>query len=351
MNLLPAFTALARIATQRLIFAIVFLSAWTAPRAADYQVGQGLPVGDFLFSGYLNVEALVPQSDVNMLTLDDVSLFFAGRVNRWFNPFVEVEISSVTLAQQGGGPKESGHFVRERAYDDMLITDADTLRIGKILAPVGDWNLIHAAPLVPTTTQPLTAKEGFSNYSSGLSWLHVAPESLLPDWQIYLQPGQEWLIHPVAVTPRQYRNVYGAHLNWNTNLFDKAGLSVQHGTLVSTDESYTLFGGNIRRTFGKWVLLSEATTSQWSGGNAPRFHDTEQGLFVLADYTIAPSWHGIAEWEHFQDHQKVVPSRNILVGAAYTPRPAIVWKVEYVDQMGVSHDIPTGWQASFSVLF
>jgi hypothetical protein len=77
MNLLPAFIALARITTQRLIFAIVFLSAWTAPRAADYQVGQGLPVGDFLFSGYLNVEALVPQSDVNMITLDDVSLFFA----------------------------------------------------------------------------------------------------------------------------------------------------------------------------------------------------------------------------------------------------------------------------------
>jgi hypothetical protein len=337
--------------TLRVLSAIVCLSASAAPRAADYQVGQGLPVGDFLFSGYLNIEALVPQSDVNKLTLDDISLFVAGRVNRWFNPFLEVEVSSDTLAQQGGGPMEHGRFVHERLYNDILISDVDTLRIGKILTPVGDWNLVHAAPLVPTVTQPLTTKEGFSDYASGVSWLHVAPESLVPDWQIYVQPGDEWLKHPVSVTPRQFRDVYGAHLNWDAGIVDKTGLSFQHGKLISTNETYELLGGNIRRTFGKLVLESEATTAQWSGGDAPRAHDTERGIFVLADYAFVPTWHGIAEWEHFQDHQKAVASRNILVGVAYKPRPAVVWKLEYVDQMGRSHDVPTGWQASFAVLF
>jgi hypothetical protein len=351
MNHIPRLTPPARTATLRAIFAIALMSAASAPRAADYQVGQGLPVGDFLFSGYLNIEALLPQSDVNKLTLDDISLFVAGRVNRWFNPFMEVEVSSDTLAQQGGGPLEHGRFVRERLYNDLRISDADTLRIGKILAPVGDWNLIHAAPLVPTTTQPQTAKQGFSTYSSGLSWLHAAPEYSLPDWQVYAQPGQEWLKHPASVDPREFEDVYGAHLNWDSGIIDKMGLSIQRGKLVATEETYVLVGGNIRRTFGKLVLESEATAAKWSGGEVPRSHDIEHGVFVLADYTVVPGWHGIAEWEHFQDHQKMVPSRNILVGFAYKPRPAIVWKLEYVDQMGRSHDIPTGWQASFSVLF
>jgi hypothetical protein len=335
----------------RVILTLVLLSAWAAPCAADYLVGQGLPVGDFLFSGYLNVEALVPQSGVNRLTLDDLSLFVSGRVNRWCNPFVEAEVSSDTLAQQGGGPREHGHFVRERIYDDVLVSDVDTLRIGKILAPVGDWNLIHAAPLVPTTTQPLTTTRGFANYTSGLSWVHEAHESASPDWQVYLQPGEEWLKNPLAVTPRQFRDVYGAHLNWDTGIIDKMGLSLQHGKLVSTAETYTLLGGNIRRTFRKLMLETEATTAQWSGGSVPRFHDTERGIFALADYNIAGNWHGIAEWEHYQDHQAATPSRNVLFGVAYKPRPAIVWKLEYVDQMGVAETIPTAWQASFAVLF
>ena len=98
----------------RSIATLAFLGASARASAADYQLGQGLPVGDFLFSGYLNVEAVAPQSDVSKLTLDDVSLFVAGRVNRWINPFAEVEISSDTLAQQGGGPMVDGHFVHER---------------------------------------------------------------------------------------------------------------------------------------------------------------------------------------------------------------------------------------------
>jgi hypothetical protein len=338
-------------ALVHLTLSLTILIAAVPGHAAEYQLGQGLPVGDFLLSGYANVEAQSLQGRSAKLSLDDISMFVAGRVNRWINPFAEVELSSQTLLQQSGGPREPGHFVRERLYNDVHATDSDTLRIGKILAPVGEWNLIHAAPLVPTTTQPLTAKQGFSAYSTGLSWLHSDATDSWPDWQIYAQPGSEWLQHPAAVDPRQFREVYGVHLDWTHDLQETVGLSLQRGKLVSTDETYQLWGMNFRHVYGKATLQGEATTTRWSGGNATREHDAAHGLFLLADYAFVAEWHGIAEWEHFQDHQEAMPSRNLLLGGAYKPLPAVVWKLEYVHQMGRSHDIATGWLGSFAVLF
>jgi hypothetical protein len=342
-------------ASFRRLVGCAALAACSALHAAewnDYTLGQGLPLGDYLFSGYVNIVTEVPRSGPWEVDLDDVSLFFAGRVNRWFNPFVEAEISSLTIAEERNGSGEKAHFVRERIYDDVHIDDDNTLRVGKILAPVGEWNLVHAAPLVPITTQPLTTTRGFANYSSGLSWIHETPSaSMLPNWQVYAQAGREWLPRPQSVADRQYRNVFGGHLDWNLGLNERFGLSAQHGEMINSGETYTLFGANVQKKFGRIMIGSEATTADWSGSSAPRSHDVERGIYVLADYSVTQTWHAIVEGEYFQDHQVADTSRNLLVGVAYRPRPAVVWKAEYVQQMGVSSAIPTGLQASFAVLF
>ena len=326
------------------------LAASTAGHAEEYHLGQGLPVGDFLLSGYANLVADAPRGGIATGSIDDFSLFVSGRVNRWLNPFIETEISSLTLAQQGGGPRSNGNFILERFYNDARISDSDTLRVGKMLAPVGDWNLVHAAPLVPTITRPLTTFQGFSEYANGVSWLHENPMGEGPDWQLYWQPGNEWHERPASITRHHFRDVWGAHVNWPLGFADKVGASFQRGQLVETGETYHISGVNLRKSFSKLLLETEATTSTWSGA-VPRAHDRESGAYVLTDYAFSPRWHGILEWEHYQDHLVAQPSRNTLVGVAYKPEPTLVWKLEYVNQMGVSPDIPTGWFASFSTLF
>ena len=138
----------------------------TLCQAAGYRLGQGLQAGDFLFSGYGNFVAEEPRRHADKWTVDELSLFVNGAIDRWLNPFVEAELSSTTLIQEGGGRDTFGRLVLERAYDDLYLTGADTLRLGKMLSPVGDWNLIHAAPLVPTIVRPLTTFHGFSEYST-----------------------------------------------------------------------------------------------------------------------------------------------------------------------------------------
>ncbi len=319
-------------------------------RADDYHPGQGLRAGDFLVSGYANVVAESPQGSPAQLSIDDLSLFVSGRVNRWLNPFLETEVSSATLLQSGDAAIDRGHFVMERFYDDIGLSAEDTLRVGKILAPVGDWNLIHAAPLVPTTTRPLTTQRGFSEYANGLSWLRDPGPGAGPDWQIYWQPGREWLPKPASIAPEHFRNILGAHLDWSSGLSDSFGISFQQGRSDSADERYRLLGFNVRRSIARLTLESEATRTLWSGA-APRFHDRESGIYALADYAFSRRWHGILEAEHYQGRHSAGPSKNTLLGLAYKPQPALVWKLEYVHQTGDAREIPTGWLASFSVLF
>jgi hypothetical protein len=326
--------------------------AWAgSSRADDYEVGQGVRIGDFRVSGYTNLVLEMPHTRHNTLDLDDTGIFIAGHINRWFNPFLEAELTRWTLARQGPGPVNNGEFIKERLYNETHLGDADDLQIGKILAPVGDWNLIHAPPLVPTETRPLTTFQGFSEYSSGVSWLHEGVAGAGPDWQLYLQPGPEWLRRPPNIARRQYRDVSGAHLTWRLRASDQLGVSFQHSQLESTGENSTLVGANARTTVGRLMLESEMILSRWSGGSASKAHDIESGIYVLADYAVTPQWHAVAEAEHYQDHEQAEPSKNTLVGLAYRPRSGVVWKLEFVDQTGVSRHIPTGWQTSFAVLF
>jgi len=315
----------------------------------DYQLGQGWYSGIFYFSGYTNIEIVAPHGEPAEVNLDDLSLFVGGHLNERVNPFLEAEVTGHTLMQQGGGIRGNGYLVVERFYNDSMLTEHGTLRLGKILSPVGNWNSIHAAPLVSTNTRPMTTFHGFGDYSTGVSWIHDPEDGTTPDWQLYWQPGSEFPSRPKEIAPRRFQHILGAHVNLPLGLIDKVGASVQHGTLSETGETFTLLGLNINKSFGKLRVESEAIMSRWSGA-APRAYSAESGIYALVDYSITPHWHGILEAEHYQDHEVIQTSRNVLAGISYKSSP-VVWKLEYVRQMGVSPYISGGWQASFSTLF
>ena len=340
-----------------LLFFQLALMSSPASRAEGYEIGQGWHTGNYHISGYTNIEVIDRFGAPAKLDLDDLSLFAGGRISQWINPFMEVELSKHTLIRQGGG-RENGDVIVERFYNDSMLSEHDTLRVGKILTPLGDWNLVHAAPLIPIITRPYTTARGFHAYTSGVNWMHDPEDGVVPDIQLYWQPDNEWFPRPLSQTIRNFHNVSGGHVNMPLGLMDKIGASLQHGQLVETGEMFTLYGVNANKSFGKLRLESEAITSRFSGtvlpGAAPRRHDDETGIFALADYAITPQWHSILEWERYQDHTVSTPSRSTLIAVAYRPIAPMVWKLEYVHQAGEPASfatIRTGWKAAFSLLF
>ncbi len=358
------FNAITKSMRHHLIKAVLLQAAFLFPGLCQadnalppYVFGQGLRLGDFYFSGYTNIVAEDAFGQPAKLSLDDLSVFAGGNVNRWINPFAEVEFAKQTLIKQGGNPGH-GNIVVERLYNDALVSEQDTFRLGKMLTPLGDWNTVFASPLVPTIVRPNTTALGFETNVSGINWMHNIENSETPDLQIYWQPDYEWFERLPRETLRHFRDVYGAHVNKSLGLIDKIGASLQHGELVETGENYTVLGANVMRTFGNLMLESEALTARFYGRALPwappRLHNHESGIFGLADYSITAEWHAIVEWERYQDHLVAMPSRNWLYGIDFKPQPYMVWKLEYVRQNGMPSSfspILTGLNCSFSTLF
>ncbi|HZX27642.1 MAG TPA: hypothetical protein VFF16_11260, partial [Telluria sp.] len=198
---------------------VALAPAW----AGSYNLGEGVTAGPVNIAGYLNLVAEAPRGDVRQLVVDDLSLFVGGRFNRYLNPFFEAEFSGASLWRAGRRPLADNHpdFVVERLYNDATLAPDLTLRVGKMLTPVGEWNSIHAAPLVPTTTRPLTTRRGFPEYASGLALQYGGGDAGLPEAQLYWQPAGE--LRP-RQSERAYHDVAGLHLTWASGLTDKLGL-------------------------------------------------------------------------------------------------------------------------------
>src|SRR5262249_9907470 len=76
----------------------------------------------------------------------------------------------------------------ERLYADVYLVDAATLRLGKFLTPVGRWNLIHADPLVWTTSRPLITSQPFAtDTTGGMLYGSLRPFDRDLDYSVYLE--------------------------------------------------------------------------------------------------------------------------------------------------------------------
>lgn len=309
--------------------------------------------GNFNYSGYVEVIASKPSAGKAKLVVDDVSLFITGHVNKWLNPFLESELSRITILQAGGSlfSNNSGDVVLERLYNDSYLTDSLSLRTGKMLTPVGEWNLVHAAPLVWTTTRPMTTYRGFNQFTSGISLNYADANSSLPEIQLYIQPDGEILPKRSLLFLRNYVRVAGLHLNWPSGLNDKLGLSFQHAQIESTDEQQTLAGFNFNKEFGPFAFETEGFHTHISGINAARVRDNEWGAYLQGAYALNERWNLLGRHEYFADRGYNTASENSLLGISYKPAPSTIWKVEYVKQYGQQLNLSTGLFASFSAFF
>ncbi len=320
--------------------------------AEGYQLGRGVDLGPFNVAGYSSLVGKLPSGQPNALTLDDFSLFVTGHISKLFNPFVEAELTHLTLLGSGpyGRDRGGGALVLERLYNDTYLTDSATLRLGKMLAPVGEWNEIHAAPLVLSTVRPAVTYRNFSEYATGLSLRYADPYARLPDVQLYLQPYEELSERPSTITYHQYRTVAGAHVSLPLGLLDKVGLSVQHSKdMQGVDQS--LYGFDFHYTVAKFTFQGEATFSDISNNGTAHARDTEWGGYGAVSYALTDQWSMYGWYEGFADRTATSVAHDLLFGIAYRPQPAIVFRVEYLQNVGGKPVNPTGLFASCAVLF
>lgn len=315
-----------------------------AEPAPGYQLGRGFPLGDtgIRLGGYASVEVDAPRSGPWSFDVGDLSLFITWEHGRW-RYFSETEIGDALTAgeHQGLGTRDA-HFELERLYLDYLFDDALSVRFGKFLTPIGRWNLLHASPLVWTTTRPVATESLFSKRATGLmlhGGLPLAERNL--DYAVYADLADALDPHR-ADNP--FESAYGAHLLYSVADNLEVGLSYANYKLNNSPENrYNLAGAEAFwswRKFevnGEWVFRAGGPKDLWQG--------YVQGVAPLVSH-----WYAVGRYEYFQQEQGPTGQLGVF-GLAFRPIPPLVWKVEY--RLGTHNEsaAPDGLYGSFAVLF
>jgi len=320
----------------------------------NYTLGNGYTLGPWTFSGYALVELVAPihQQQAVDLSLDDLAMFGQGRFNRYLNPFFEIEYINQPLWTEGQGAfAHAGKFDLERLYNDILISDKLTLRIGKMLAPVGEWNQIHASPLVATTIRPLTTYLNFSEFISGFSVLYSPQSQWLPNIDLYYQPWTELLPKNREMRPVRYKNITGINLHYGDEFSGQIAFSVQHAELTTRRERQTLFTVDGLYDFDYVKFSTQLFYASIYGSESRRRRNHEWGGYLQWVAPVTERWSLVSRGETFSQRDASQSQQNVVLGVNFRTQNALVWKLEYVFHWGANLGINEGVYSSVGVMF
>jgi len=165
---------------RRIAVALIVATCATAQVSfADCHPGRGVSLfhDKLTIGGYVAVNASFLDETRDTLMLDDLSAFVTLHLtDRWL-VFAEAELEDPVHVESGGFATGSDVFSLERLYSEWQPNDRLRLRVGQMLTPFGIWNLIHAQPLVWTTSRPIATADFFDTGVTGFEATVFAPVS------------------------------------------------------------------------------------------------------------------------------------------------------------------------------
>ena len=314
----------------------------------DYRLGEGLRIPDsgFKLGGYASAGYGSSASKPGSAALNNLSLsvWWDGE-DRW-KFFAEFDSENAVGSDNVGDSDGNSYISLERMYADYALNDKTSIRAGKFLTPIGRWNLVHAAPLVWTTSRPMTPTDIFPTNVTGLmvnGRLNVAEHEL--EYSAYASNGSELHPNPAIDT---FSKVFGLHLN--LPLLPDSQLGLSYATFEQTQsagEHKQLVGMDWLWTHQRYELSAEGVYRFSGKGSAWN----ERGAFVQMVAPLSMKLYAVARYESFHTTSQIEATQRYVVGLNYRVTPAIVLKAEWIGAKNNSNNAPQGFMASGSVLF
>jgi hypothetical protein len=332
-----------RAVTLALTLALIGLLGAATLADADYVPGRGLRLADnkLTIGGYSSFELSFLDESKNRAVLEDLSLFITYQPFSKLKIFAEIETEETfEISDQGFGTGNKEHEL-ERLYLAYQVGSATTITLGKTLTPFGIWNVIHAEPLVWTSSRPITTEEFFRPSVTGIRVdQNVELRDLVLDATAYAQPSDEFEEGDV---PQQASETAGGRLalsqgdRWTTGLSFLRFRDREQRRWESTAGIDAIF-----RTAG-WEVSTEAAANK--GDQGP----TLWGAYVQVVRHMGRNLHPFLRVEHV----KLVDSSGtpVTIGLAYKPATNIVLKAEVITAAGGLGTGGNGLLSSVAILF
>jgi hypothetical protein len=296
----------------------------------------GLHVG-----GYASLDLTRNEGNAAELSPEGVSLLFLWHLAPRLQLFSELEVEHpFRIDDEGHVRSPDNRFSVERLYAEVGLADAFTVRIGTFLTPVGRWNLVHAAPLVWTTSRPLVTTRPFDARSTGV----LAFGSFFPDvgriaYSLYAQVTDPLDGNP-PFTPA--RHAVGGRLVWTPNDAWSFGASAQSAERAHGWRS--LGGLDFLWRWERLEVQGEGIVTD--GGGRP----ATVGGYVQAAFGLTRRFYFVERVEHFAAPR--APQVNLVAsGVLFRALSNTVLKLEYLAADTTAPGTEPGLKASAAILF
>ena len=297
----------------------------------------------FSVGGYASASLTVPRDSSVEAAIDDISLIVRWESDSRFKFFGELELERpIAWNDDKRFNSKDTYFDLERLYIDYNLSEKLNLRAGRFLTPAGRWNLLHAAPLVWTSTRPLVTNRLFPASTNGLMFYGSMPmQHQAFEYTFFVETLKDQIQDDDEI---RFRDVAGARFTLNNS----ANIGLTLMTLRENDPrspSHRLVGLDFMTQLHRLELSGEGYYRFGNNGS-----DSGSGAFLQSAYQLAHDWVALARLETFQSTRDGTAERW-LVGAAKQIKPNQRLKLEFVGGTGDLPGAPRGFVGSYAILF
>ncbi len=335
---------------RHLWFLALLLPLSLAAEPIRYHWGRGLSLPDrhLLVGGYFNFTYENLRNGTDHANLDDLSLFLTWTPHPRIRLFSELEMEDLVTLRKDNIDSNRRFFSVERLYLDYFAGENWRLRLGKFLTPVGRWNVIHAAPLVWTTSRPLATEYVFAPHATGLMVTGRFGDLVLSGY-VDASEALDPKPNPVA-----FRSGGGLYLAYEPESGFHLGLSYLHFKMGKPlfQPDTDLFGADFQWQWHRFEASGEFVYRRPNSGR-----DQEKGLYLQAVVPLVKRLFAVGRYEFLQGTHFLEsgPRRGTthleIAGLAWRPAPPLVFKLEYRFGQHSRRIAPAGLFLSAAMLF
>lgn len=321
-----------------------FVVVITSVSATPYEFGHGFNLHDSLtVGGYISSE-FESNNHTETVTIDDVAVMVYGNIGSNFSYLSEIEAigfyhKNFTDGNDGGSQK----FHIERLYGDIWVSDTVNFRFGKLITPIGYWNLEPINVLRDTSSNPLYSKLVFPKFLTGIDMNGYLPQSSKTRYHLFGQASHDMDKEYINIANTHF---YGLSLEHELSMESSFGGSIGEFIPSASHERTRFLQGNLKYDNGSLLLSAEAIAAKTD------YHNTKSDLtlsgYVQSVYHFSSEHAVVGRYEYYNDQHRDYQDNIGVLGYSYRPIYPISLKGEYQWHSQVNENRTL---FSFSVLF
>ena len=300
----------------------------------------------FNVGGYSSAGLTLERDQEARAALNEVSLLVTWNGDSRLSFFGEFELENpLSWNDDKQFDSTKSRIDIERFYIDYNISEKVNFRAGRFLTPNSRWNLLHAPPLVWTSTRPLATTRLFQQGTNGAMIFGAIP---------FIEGAFEYKVFAELLEDQEqdedelkFEHVRGARLSYKKQ--SDIGISFLSFREKGINNSYRMLGLDFVTNLSTIEISGEAfqrlDTRNKDGGSGAYLQSA-----VPLNTIGLNDWYWITRLETLK-RPREGSSERWLIGATWRVKPQQLLKFEFTGGSSDQPESPRGFLTSFALFF